>query len=197
MLNSNETRELVREKYGKMAETATSCCGGGSCGDGSLAEIGYSADQAATIPDGANLGLGCGNPLAHAGVKPGETVLDLGSGAGIDVFLAAREVGPTGHVIGVDMTPAMIERARTNAAKGNFTNTEFRIGEIEHLPVADSTVDVADLNSGGPLAIRLLPDPDLAVSTPGDAVLRHDYEAIHSAASRSLVWSQASTAERR
>jgi SAM-dependent methyltransferase len=142
MLNSTETRELVREKYGELAKAGTSCCGGGTCGETSLADIGYSAEQVAAIPEGANLGLGCGNPLAHAEVQPGETVLDLGSGAGIDAFLAAREVGPTGRVIGVDMTPAMVERARSNAASGNYANTEFRIGEIEHLPVADQSVDV-------------------------------------------------------
>jgi arsenite methyltransferase len=97
-----------------------------------MAELGYSAEQAATLPGGANLGLGCGNPLAYAEVKPGETVLDLGSGAGIDAFLAAWEVGPGGRVIGVDMTEAMIELARANAAKGDFTNVEFRLGQIEH-----------------------------------------------------------------
>jgi arsenite methyltransferase len=142
MLNSNETRTVVRQKYGELANAGASCCGEGSCNDTGLADLGYSAEQAAAIPAGANLGLGCGNPLAHAAVKPGETVLDLGSGAGIDAFLAAREVGPSGHVIGVDMTPAMIERARANAASGKYTNTEFRIGEIEHLPVADGSVDV-------------------------------------------------------
>ena len=144
MLNPNETREVVREKYGEMAKAAASCCGpsGGCGGEPSLADIGYSAEQAAAIPEGANLGLGCGNPLAYAGVKPGETVLDLGSGAGIDAFLAAREVGPNGRVIGVDMTPAMVDRARANAAQGHYQNTEFRLGEIENLPVADESVDV-------------------------------------------------------
>jgi arsenite methyltransferase len=141
VLNSNETRDIVREKYGEMAMAGSHCCGG-SCGGPSPSEIGYSAEQAAAVPAGANLGLGCGNPLAYAGVMPGEVVLDLGSGAGIDVFLAARAVGPGGHVIGVDMTPAMVERARANAVKANYTNAEFRLGEIENLPVDDASVDV-------------------------------------------------------
>ena len=119
-----------------------------------VAAIGYSAEQAAAIPEGANLGLGCGNPLAYANARPGETVLDLGSGAGIDCFLAAREVGPSGRVIGVDMTQAMIERARANAAKGSYSNVEFRLGEIEHLPVADASVDLVISNC----VINLSPD---------------------------------------
>jgi arsenite methyltransferase len=145
-------RDTVREKYGKIAEGAgegTGCCGStkaspccGGSADVALKELGYTHEQAAAIPDGANLGLGCGNPLAHAAVKPGETVLDLGSGAGIDAFLAAQEVGPTGRVIGVDMTPSMLSRARENAAKGGYQNVEFRLGEIESLPVADATVDL-------------------------------------------------------
>jgi len=153
MNSTTEIRETVREKYGKIAEgdaagagccgsaKESSCCGGGDA-KVALGELGYTNEQAAAIPEGANLGLGCGNPLAHAGVKPGETVLDLGSGAGIDAFLAAREVGPTGRVIGVDMTPSMLRRARENAAKGAYTNVEFRLGEIEALPVADATVDL-------------------------------------------------------
>jgi SAM-dependent methyltransferase len=104
--------------------------------------LGYSTDDVHSAPDEANLGLGCGNPLAIASLKPGQTVLDLGSGAGFDAFLAARAVGPTGRVIGVDMTPEMIARARANARKLAATNVEFRLGEIEHLPVADGTVDV-------------------------------------------------------
>ena len=153
-MNSTTTiRDTVREKYGKIAEgtaEGTGCCGstkespccGTGSGDVALKELGYTHEQAASIPEGANLGLGCGNPLAHANVKPGETVLDLGSGAGIDAFLAAREVGPSGRVIGVDMTPTMLSRARKNASKGGFSNVEFRLGEIESLPVADATVDV-------------------------------------------------------
>jgi arsenite methyltransferase len=155
MLNSKETREIVREKYGEMAKAGASCCGG-SCGEPTLTRIGYSADQAAAIPTGANLGLGCGNPLAYAAVTPGETVLDLGSGAGIDAFLAANAVGPEGRVIGVDMTPAMVERARANTEKANYTNTEFRLGEIEKLPVEDASVDVIISNC----VINLSPEKD-------------------------------------
>jgi len=149
MNGTKDIRETVREKYGVLAEGgdcgcgcstgAVACCGTDSA---SMSELGYSSEQLATIPEGANLGLGCGNPLAHAHVKSGETVLDLGSGAGIDAFLAAQEVGPTGRVIGVDMTASMIQRARENAAKSGTTNVEFRLGEIENLPVADSSVDV-------------------------------------------------------
>ena len=156
-----DIRTVVREKYGEIAEGKRSgCCGdGGGCGCSSsetdvVAAIGYSAQQAAAIPEGANLGLGCGNPLAYASARPGETVLDLGSGAGIDCFLAAREVGASGRVIGVDMTPAMIERARANAAKGSYSNVEFRLGEIEHLPVADASVDLVISNC----VINLSPD---------------------------------------
>ncbi len=159
-MSETDIRTTVREKYGAIAAGqsvgAGGCCGS-ECGCGSgdvLTEIGYSAAQAAAIPEGANLGLGCGNPLAFAHAKPGETVLDLGSGAGIDCFLAAREVGPAGHVIGVDMTPAMIERARANAARADAANVEFRLGEIEHLPVADATVDLVISNC----VVNLSPD---------------------------------------
>jgi len=116
--------------------------------------IGYSAQDLAEIPADANLGLGCGNPLAHALVRPGDVVLDLGSGAGMDAFLAAHEVGPAGRVIGVDMTPEMVERARENAGKVGVTNVEFRLGEIERLPVADAEVDVIISNC----VINLSPD---------------------------------------
>ena len=148
---SGDIRTVVREKYGEIAEGKRSGCCGEGCGCGAgetdvLSTIGYSAEQAAAIPEGADLGLGCGNPLAYAAARSGETVLDLGSGAGIDCFLAAREVGPKGRVIGVDMTPAMIERARANAAKGGYANVEFRLGEIEHLPVADGRVDLVISN---------------------------------------------------
>jgi len=141
---ADDVRTLVRRRYGAIAEGASSgagCCGGPSSAEEVLAQVGYSADQAAAIPEGANLGLGCGNPIAHAALRPGETVLDLGSGGGIDCFLASREVGPGGRVIGVDMTPAMVERARANAKRGGYTNVEFRLGEIEHLPVPDASVD--------------------------------------------------------
>jgi len=144
-----DVRAVVREKYGAVASgekegcgCGTGCCSGPESAEEVLAKIGYTAEQAAAIPEGANLGLGCGNPIAHAELEAGETVLDLGSGAGIDRFLAAREVGPTGRVIGVDMTPTMLERARSLAKKLGTTNVEFRMGEIEHLPVADASVDV-------------------------------------------------------
>jgi arsenite methyltransferase len=108
--------------------------------------MGYSPEETAAVPEGSNLGLGCGNPQAIAGLKPGEVVLDLGSGAGFDCFLAARQVGNSGHVIGVDMTPAMLEKARNNASRGEYRNVEFRLGEIEHLPLANQSVDVVISN---------------------------------------------------
>ena len=153
-----DPRAMVRDRYGKIASGESCGCGCG-CGapidaEAVLAQLGYTAEQAAAIPDGANLGLGCGNPVALAGLAPGETVLDLGSGAGIDCFLAAREVGPTGRVIGVDMTPAMLERARATAGRVGAANVEFRLGEIEHLPVADASVDAVVSNC----VVNLSPD---------------------------------------
>jgi ubiquinone/menaquinone biosynthesis C-methylase UbiE len=146
--DSNQIRSFVRERYGAIAEQAdescgcssTGCCGGGKENYGE--KLGYSAAELAAAPAGADLGLGCGNPLAIASIKPGETVLDLGSGAGFDCFLAARQLNGTGQVIGVDMTAAMITKARANAATSGFNNVEFRLGEIESLPVADATVDL-------------------------------------------------------
>ncbi|HVK39093.1 MAG TPA: arsenite methyltransferase [Candidatus Kapabacteria bacterium] len=147
-LTSDEIRTAVRENYGKVADSGCGC--GPSCCEPSAPldlaaqsrALGYSDEEIAAVPEGANLGLGCGNPQAIAAMKPGETVLDLGSGAGFDAFLAATAVGPTGRVIGVDMTPSMLAKARENAAKSGRTNVEFRLGEIEQLPVADATVDV-------------------------------------------------------
>jgi arsenite methyltransferase len=155
MSESGDIRSVVREKYGEIAEGKRSGCGCSSdcCGD-VLLTLGYTAEQKATLPEGADLGLGCGNPLAHAALKPGETVLDLGSGAGVDCFLAARETGPAGRVIGVDMTPSMLEKARANAAKAGTVNVEFRLGEIEHLPVADASVDCIISNC----VVNLSPD---------------------------------------
>jgi arsenite methyltransferase len=160
MSETKDIRSVVREKYGEIAAGKRTGCGcetaspaDACCGDTSLT-LGYTEEQMAALPKGADLGLGCGNPLAHAEVKPGETVLDLGSGAGVDCFLAARETGPGGHVIGVDMTPAMIEKARANAAGKDYAHVEFRLGEIEHLPVADASVDCIISNC----VVNLSPD---------------------------------------
>lgn len=153
----DKVRQAVREQYGAIAEAKVeSCCAPSCCApvpSGSAA-LGYSAEDLAAVPDGANLGLGCGNPQAIANLRLGETVVDLGAGAGFDCFLAARQVGEDGRVIGVYMTPAMITKARANAAKVNARNIEFRLGEIEHLPVADSSVDVILSNC----VINLSPD---------------------------------------
>ncbi len=142
MEEGTDVRVAVRERYAAIAEGKGCGCGSGEGGTCCTSELGYSASESAAIPEGANLGLGCGAPVGLANPKRGDTVLDLGSGAGVDVFLAAREVGPEGRVIGVDMTPAMIDRARANAAREGYANVEFRLGEIEHLPVADASVDV-------------------------------------------------------
>ncbi|MBK8977470.1 MAG: arsenite methyltransferase [Planctomycetes bacterium] len=153
----DEVREAVRSRYGEVARSAAeSACTPGCCGSAADASraVGYSDAELAAVPDGANLGLGCGNPQAIAMLRAGETVLDLGSGAGFDCFLAARQVGPTGGVIGVDMTPEMVARARANARRAGATNVEFRLGEIEHLPVADGTIDVILSNC----VINLSPD---------------------------------------
>ncbi len=153
----DRVRATVREQYAAVANaTDESCCAPSCCGpspDASLA-LGYSADDLTAVPEGANMGLGCGNPQAIAALKPGETVLDLGSGGGFDCFLAARQVGPHGAVIGVDMTPDMVSKARANAAEMQASNVDFRLGEIEHLPVADGTVDVIMSNC----VINLSPD---------------------------------------
>lgn len=151
----DDVRAAVRDSYGKIARTGGGCAPGccGTTADASLA-LGYAADDLASVPEGANLGLGCGNPQALAGLAPGETVLDLGSGGGLDCFLAAKQVGPTGRVIGVDMTADMIARARENARTAGFTNVEFRLGEIEHLPVSDQSVDVILSNC----VVNLSPD---------------------------------------
>jgi arsenite methyltransferase len=145
---TEKIREFVRARYGAIAEqsdescgcVATGCCGGEAKNYGE--KLGYSATDLAAAPAGADLGLGCGNPLAIASIKPGEVVVDLGSGAGFDCFLAARQLAGTGRVIGVDMTAAMITKARTNAAKSGLKNVEFRLGEIEALPIADASVDL-------------------------------------------------------
>jgi arsenite methyltransferase len=142
-------KKEVRKRYAKVAKTNGSCgCGAssGCCSTPSNVQvsdmIGYSQEEMNSVPNGANLGLGCGNPTALVSLKEGERVLDLGSGAGFDCFLASKKVGKTGKVIGVDMTPEMLEKARANAKKGKYENVEFRLGEIENLPVADNAVDV-------------------------------------------------------
>ncbi len=213
-------REAVRSRYGKIARSSSdlgvsnpivSCCGsadsssaaeqaGKCCGQGTLATdkisaaMGYSEEDLANIPDGANMGLGCGNPVALASLKTGETVVDLGSGGGFDCFLAARQVGANGQVIGVDMTPDMISKARRNAQKAGSTNVDFRLGEIERLPVADNSADIimsncvinlsADkrqvyndafrvLKPGGRLAIS-----DIVATEPLPAEVRENLELV-------------------
>lgn len=163
-MDAHSLREAVRKRYAETARSTAGGAAGGCCGTqpredelpvvggcccGTAVDVrglgkilGYSDEELSAAPEGANLGLGCGNPQAIANLKPGETVLDLGCGAGFDCFLAARQVGESGRVIGVDMTPEMLSRARENARKGGYTNVEFRLGEIEHLPVADESVDV-------------------------------------------------------
>ena len=153
----DEVRAAVREQYAKVARTSgAEACAPGCCGPGASASLalGYSQEELAAVPEGANLGLGCGNPQAIASLKSGETVLDLGAGGGFDCFLAAKRVGPSGRVIGVDMTPDMVSKARANARKLEANNVDFRLGEIEHLPVPDGTVDVILSNC----VINLSPD---------------------------------------
>ena len=147
-MEEREIKTVVREAYGNIAVQQGSCCGT-SCGCSSTAgpeeiskALGYSDKELADAPEGSNLGLGCGNPVAIASLEKGQTVLDLGSGPGFDCFLASKRVGQAGKVIGVDFTPQMVEKARANAAKGNYPNVEFRLGDIEELPVADNSVDV-------------------------------------------------------
>ncbi|RYL88083.1 arsenite methyltransferase [Sporolactobacillus sp. Y61] len=166
-LSNDQIRQNVRHRYQKIAlevapEAASGCCSSnaGCCCNSSAerdnvsAKLGYSAEELSAVPEGANLGLGCGNPQAIASLKPGESVLDLGSGGGFDCFLAAHQVGSRGHVIGVDMTPEMISKARSHAAKGSFNQVDFRLGEIEHLPVGDQTIDVIISNC----VVNLAPD---------------------------------------
>lgn len=163
-LSNDQIRQNVRKRYKQIAlqdvSTAAGCCSPeAGCSmppdnDGVSEKLGYSAEELSAVPAGANLGLGCGNPQAIASLKPGEYVLDLGSGAGFDCFLAARQVGERGHVTGVDMTPEMISKARRNVSKGDFQHVEFRLGEIEHLPVEDRSIDVILSNC----VINLSPD---------------------------------------
>ncbi len=166
-LENDQVRQAVRNRYARVVDEGQGCgCAPSRCSSTSgrtggvinaatiSHRLGYSVEQTDAVPEGSNLGLGCGNPQGIAALRPGETVLDLGSGAGFDAFLAARTVGPTGYVIGVDMTPEMVSKARKNKARGDYGNVEFRIGEIENLPVADATVDAIISNC----VINLSPD---------------------------------------
>lgn len=160
-MKESEVKEYVKKSYGEIALNAGSC--GSSCGCGcgpsstdTALQIGYSKTELGDIPEAANMGLGCGNPTGLASLKEGETVLDLGSGGGIDAFLAAKKVGETGNVIGVDMTKEMIQKAKDNAQKFGYKNVEFRLGEIENLPVEDNSIDVIISNC----VINLAPDKE-------------------------------------
>ena len=160
-MKEEEVKKVVREGYAEIARKGSSCCAPVSscCGQPTQVEdiskkIGYSDADLSSVPEGANLGLGCGNPVALASPKEGETILDLGSGAGFDSFLASNKVGQSGKVIGVDMTPEMIDKARANAKEGGYKNVEFRLGEIENIPAADNSVDIIISNC----VINLSPD---------------------------------------
>jgi len=160
MKNQNDIKDIVKKEYGQIAKTSAQC-GCGSCGCSSnmtvqkqSGEMGYSADEMSAVPGGSNLGLGCGNPTAIASLKEGDVVLDLGSGAGFDAFLASKKVGNSGKVFGVDMTDEMLKKARENAKKGGFTNVEFKKGDIESLPIDDNSIDVVISNC----VINLAPD---------------------------------------
>jgi len=172
-MKANKIRKAVRKTYAAVARHGSSCCVPAEpceCDSGNLQTssraMGYSVKELRSVPDGANMGLGCGNPVAIASLKAGDTVVDLGSGGGFDCFLAAKKVGKKGRVIGVDMTPEMIEKARGNAEKVKYTNVEFRLGEIEHLPVADNSADIVISNC----VINLAPDKE--------AVLKETYRVL-------------------
>jgi arsenite methyltransferase len=170
---AEDIKKVVRDGYAKAVTKNTSCCSASCCCGGTdqakniSKKVGYSDSEMNAVPEGANLGFGCGNPVALASLKEGDVVLDLGSGAGFDAFLSAQRVGKTGRVIGVDMTPEMVSKAKENAKKGEYSNVEFRLGEIEKLPVEDSSIDVIISNC----VINLSPDKE-AVFKEGYRVLK-------------------------
>lgn len=160
-MENEEVKKIVKEGYAKVAKQSgscgcpvSSCCGSTDVAQDISKKIGYTDKELSAVPEGANMGLGCGNPVALASLKEGETVLDLGSGGGVDCFLAAEKVGRNGKVIGVDMTPEMIEKAKENAKNGNYTNVEFRLGDIEKLPASDNSVNAVISNC----VVNLAPD---------------------------------------
>ena len=174
-MDKKKTKKVVKERYTSIAQTNSSCCSSACCSSSccdteNLTEIGrkigYTEADLRNVPEAANMGLGCGNPVALASLKEGETVLDLGSGGGIDVFLAAKKVGIKGKVIGVDMTDAMVKQAKLNATKNGYKNVEFRLGEIEKLPVDDETVDI------------IISNCVINLSTDKDQVFRETYRVL-------------------